>query len=253
MSDSFGIHLEGVTLDLPVYGGMNRSLRADIVQHLIPGRKRRSHQSSVPVLRDVELSLNKGDRVGLQGHNGAGKSSLLRLLAGIYWPSRGVARIDGKVRCLFGLNPGMQEEGTGYENIKILSRLLGYPKSELAEIEADVAEFCDLGSALDRPVRTYSNGMRLRLCFGVITARPADILLIDEVIGVGDSEFKGKAIERMRHLIFKSGILVMATHDPDIMQSFCTESIRMENGRITERSFLEQDPEEDGKDNAHSE
>ena len=84
-------------------------------------------------------------------------------------------------------------------------------------------------------VRTYSDGMRLRLCFGVITARPADILLIDEVIGVGDKDFKEKAIERMKELIFRSGILVMASHDSEIMNSFCTESLRMEDGRVAER------------------
>ncbi|MDF1823025.1 MAG: ABC transporter ATP-binding protein [Verrucomicrobiales bacterium] len=241
MSDSLGIHLDGVTLDLPVFGGATRSMRAELVQRFLPNRKSRFVEDSVSVLRDITLSLGTGDRIGLQGHNGAGKSSLLRLLAGIYWPTHGIARVDGSVRCLFGLNPGIQEEGTGYENIKILSRLLGYPKSELAAIEADVAEFCDLGSALDRPVRTYSDGMRLRLCFGVITARPADILLIDEVIGVGDREFKEKAIERMKALIFRSGILVLASHDAEILTSFCTESIRMERGSIVERTSLTTD------------
>lgn len=243
MSESLGINLENVSLDLPIYGGGTRSIRADLVQRLFPRRKTRFVERSVPVLRDISLSLEKGDRIGLQGHNGAGKSSLLRLLAGIYWPTTGDVEVTGKVRCLFGLNPGIQEDGNGYENIQLLSRLLGYPKSEMEAIEADVASFCDLGSALDRPIRTYSNGMRLRLCFGVITAWPADILLVDEVIGVGDNDFKERATARMKDFIFRSGILVLASHDGDILNSFCKESIRMDGGAIVERVKLEA-PEE---------
>lgn len=243
MSDSLGINLKNVSLDLPIFGGGSRSIRGDLVRRLIPGRKTRFVERSVSVLDNISLSLNKGDRIGLQGHNGAGKSTLLRLLAGIYWPTSGEAEINGKVRCLFGLNPGIQEDGNGYENIQLLSRLLGYPKSALPAIQEDVASFCDLGSALDRPIRTYSNGMRLRLCFGVITAWPADILLIDEVIGVGDNDFKEKAIARMKEFIFRSGILVLASHDGEILNSFCKESIRMEKGKIVERVTLE-DPDQ---------
>lgn len=230
------IELDEVTLDLPIYGGGSRSLRSDLLRRLLPRRvDPHRHDRLVSVLSGVSLSLKKGDRIGLLGHNGAGKSSLLRLLAGIYWPDSGRVKVCGEVRCLFGLNPGIEEEATGYENIEILARLLGYPKKAIPDIIEDVADFCELGSALDRPIRTYSNGMRLRLSFGVITAWPADILLIDEVIGVGDSEFKKKASERMKDLIFRSGILVLASHDGDILKPLLTEKIRMENGRIVER------------------
>ena len=134
---------------------------------------------------------------------------------------------------------GIQEDGNGYENIQILSRLLGYPRSELASIAEDVVSFCDL---VDRPVRTYSNGMRLRLCFGVITVWPADILLVDEVIGVGDNDFKRRAIERMKDFIFRSGILILASHDQGILSSFCKESILLDKGQIVERTVLK-DPD----------
>ena len=115
----------------------------------------------------------------------------------------------------------------------------GYPRSELASIAEDVVSFCDL---VDRPARTYSNGMRLRLCFGVITVWPADILLVDEVIGVGDNDFKQRAIERMKDFIFRSGILILASHDQGILSSFCKESILLDKGEIVERTVLK-DPD----------
>ncbi|MDF1756583.1 MAG: ATP-binding cassette domain-containing protein [Verrucomicrobiales bacterium] len=227
--------LEDVTLDLPIYGAASLSLRSEIANKIKRNRSDASRQvTSVRALDGVSLSLTHGDRLGLTGHNGAGKSTLLRLLAGIYWPSSGIYRKKGQVRCLFGLGLGMEEEGTGFENIDILSRLLGCPAHVRKAIVEDVAEFSELGDALYRPVRTYSQGMRLRLCFGVVTAWPAEILLIDEVIGVSDDLFKEKANLRMQEFIARSGILVLASHDRAILDAFCNRVQRMEHGRLVD-------------------
>lgn len=239
--DELSIELKDVVLDLPIFGRNARSLRSLLLNPFI---RRTGHAVADPVcvraLDGIDLSLSHGDRVGLVGHNGAGKSSLLRLLAGIYWPTSGVFRMNGTARCLFGLGRGIEPEATGYENITILSQLLGYPKSAQKDIFDDVAEFCELGEALTRPVRTYSEGMRLRLCFGVVTAWPSDILLIDEVIGVSDRSFKEKANQRMKDFTQQSGILVLASHDEQILSGFCTECIRLEHGRIVSREPVEE-------------
>lgn len=227
------IVLENVLLDLPIFGAESLSFRSELGRMI--RRKQNSDRVGVKSFRaldGVSLSLEHGDRLGLTGPNGAGKSTLLRLLAGIYWPTSGIYRKQGRVRCLFGLGLGMEEEGTGFENIEILSRLLGYPSHVRKTISDDIEDFTELGDALHRPVRTYSQGMRLRLCFGVVTAWPADILLIDEVIGVSDDAFKEKAYVRMREFISRSGILVLTSHNKEILEAFCNRVQRLDRGRI---------------------
>src|SRR5699024_8818104 len=142
-----------------------------------------------------------GDRVGLIGHNGSGKSTLLRVLAGVYPPTTGVMHSSGTKASLFNVQAGMDAEATGFENLTLLGVAAGLSLAEISAFAPDIVAFADLGDALTRPVRTYSSGMQMRLAFAVATARPADILLIDEVIGVGDATFQRRAKVRMHGLM----------------------------------------------------
>jgi len=189
---------------------------------------------SVTALDGVSLDLVNGDRVGLVGHNGSGKSTLLRTLAGIYAPIRGSIRIEGRVSTVFGLGAGMEPELTGYENIVRMGMMLGASRAEAESRIADIETFSELGDFLSVPVRTYSDGMRTRLAFGVATAAHPDILLIDEVLGAGDAEFQQRAACRMADFIERSSIVVLASHSPELIQRYCNRIVHLQHGRLVE-------------------
>ncbi|MDF1738754.1 MAG: ABC transporter ATP-binding protein [Verrucomicrobiales bacterium] len=227
------IRLDNVGVRIPVFGANSKMLKSVLVG-FFRSREQRESTSTVVVdaLTDVNLTFSDGDRVGLIGANGAGKSTFLRVLADVYYPTSGIFEKVGDTRCLFGLNSGLEMEGSGWDNIKYQARRIGVPKSRLDEVAEEVADFSELGKALDLPVRTYSQGMQVRLSFGVMTSIPADILLIDEVIGVGDASFMEKARQRMLKFTDQAKILVLASHSPDIIASFCNRQIGFEHGRV---------------------
>jgi ABC-type polysaccharide/polyol phosphate transport system ATPase subunit len=228
------ITLREATLDLPIYDVQGRSLKKEIMRL---GRKNQIAEDNdgivvVRALNSVDLDLREGDRVGLIGHNGAGKSTLLRLLAGIYAPTTGTIERDGKVVPLLDISLGMDENSTGRQNIRLRALLLGMNDREIQAKQEEIAEFSDLGDYLDLPVRTYSSGMRVRLAFAVSTAVDADILLLDEVIGVGDASFKEKANARLHDLHGRAQIVLLAMHDNSIIRKMCNKTLWMERGRV---------------------
>jgi ABC-2 type transport system ATP-binding protein/lipopolysaccharide transport system ATP-binding protein len=233
------ITLKNVTVDFPIYNARGRSLRANVLRR-VGGRIDGGNGEIVTVeaLRDINLELNPGDRLALVGHNGAGKSTLLRVLAGAYEPSRGVADIRGKVSSLLDMTMGMDPELTGRENIALRGVFLGMTFQETAAIAPAIEEFSELGGFMDLPMRTYSSGMTLRLAFAVSTAVQPDILLLDEMISVGDAEFAKKAMSRIEDVIEKSRILVLASHNPEILQRYCNKAIRLQGGQIVASGSL---------------
>lgn len=184
------------------------------------------------ILKDISLSMEPGDRLAILGRNGAGKSTLLRILAGILPPTAGKIHIKGKVSTLFTASAGFVFNATGYENIRIMARILGIPYEQHASIIRQVEEFTELGSKLHEPLRTYSAGMKSRLGFAVATSIDPEILLIDEVIGAGDNFFRKKAEELIQNKIQASGIVAVASHSEAIIKSFCDKAILLENGNI---------------------
>lgn len=186
-----------------------------------------------PVLSDIDLDLVPGTRLGLLGPNGAGKSSLLRLMAGIFEPTRGVVERSGKIVTLFDLHFGMDDEASGYKNLEIGGALLGISRKEIRALVPEIEAFSDLGEALERPIKSYSAGMRVRLAFSLITSLQADCLLIDEIIGVGDASFLKKARQRLERQMEKSNIVVLASHANSVLSEFCTTGIVLDHGRIT--------------------
>lgn len=186
----------------------------------------------VQALRAIDLSLREGDRLGIIGHNGAGKSTLLKLLAGIYPPTSGRRHVEGQISSLFDIALGFEPEATGWENICYRGYLQGETPRTIRPKMQPIADFSELGSFLDMPVRYYSAGMLVRLAFAIATAIDPEILLVDEVLSVGDMAFQAKARERMREMIARARLLVMVSHDLDSLASLCERGLWLDHGRI---------------------
>jgi ABC-type polysaccharide/polyol phosphate transport system ATPase subunit len=188
----------------------------------------------VKALEDVTLELRSGDRLGLIGHNGAGKSTLLRVIGGIYTPTAGRVTVSGRITPLLNQSPGLEMEDTGYENIITVGMLLGMSLEEIKGKAPEIIEFSDLGDYIHLPVRTYSTGMLARLSFSIATALDPGILLLDEGIGTADARFADKASRRVKDLIARTDILVLASHSEDMIGSMCNKAALLHHGRILE-------------------
>jgi ABC-2 type transport system ATP-binding protein/lipopolysaccharide transport system ATP-binding protein len=241
------ITLRNACVDFPIYNARGRSLKANVLRR-VGGRIDSDNREIITVeaLRDVSLDLRPGDRLALVGHNGAGKSTLLRVLAGAYEPSRGVAHIDGKVSSLLDMTMGMDPELTGRENIALRGIFLGMTFRQATEITPAIEEFTELGGFMDLPMRTYSSGMTLRLAFAVSTAVQPDILLLDEMISVGDMSFAEKARSRLEQIMENSRILVLASHDPKILKRYCNKAVHLREGQIVAAGSLDDILEQHG-------
>jgi ABC-2 type transport system ATP-binding protein len=227
------IRLTDVSVDIPVYNFASVSLRKTLLGKTIGGRFAQSGAHViVNALRDISFTATDGDRIGLIGSNGSGKTTLLRVLAGVYAPTAGRCEVLGDVVPLFDTSLGMSGDATGLESIRICGALWGLSRKEIEAILDDVVDFTELGDYLAMPIRTYSNGMRLRLAFAVATARKSDILLLDEVIGVGDASFHLKAYERLRGLVQRSRVLVLASHSAKILEEICNKAIWLHQGAL---------------------
>lgn len=236
------ITLANCSLHLPVYGAGNRSLKQMVLSAATGGKIAASsrHITVVEALRNISFDIRPGDRVGLVGHNGAGKTSLLRMLAGIYEPTSGTLRSSGRITSLLDVTLGMDYEATGYENIMIRGLIMGASKQQMRELTDSIAEFSGLGDYLTMPVRTYSSGMVLRLAFAIVTSVEADVLLMDEWLSVGDADFVLKAEERMKIFVGKASILVLASHNPSIIDDLCNVRLTLEHGQIKDIQRKEQ-------------
>ena len=222
-----------VSVDFPLYHGNARSLK-QMVLSSVSGRMGADDRNRVVVqaVRDVSFTLRRGDRLGLIGSNGAGKTTLLRTLAGIYEPVAGQLRVQGSIGALLDTNLGMNVDLTGRENIMLRGLYSGLDKAMIARLQTDVAEFAELGSFIDLPVRIYSSGMLVRLGFGLATAVRPQVLLMDEWFLAGDANFLDKARDRLESLVRGAEILVLSTHAPGVIMDWCTRVIWMDQGRI---------------------
>lgn len=183
-------------------------------------------------LKNVSFRLEDGDRLGLLGHNGSGKSTLLQVLAGIYQPQEGQVIAHGNIGNALNINLGFRDEATGRQNIRLKAILAERPKSELPELIADVEGFAGLGSHLDSPMRTYSQGMRARLAFGIVTAFHYEILLLDEWLATGDARMRQKAQQRMAEFADRSSIFVLASHSDKLLSETCNKGMILDRGEV---------------------
>jgi ABC-2 type transport system ATP-binding protein/lipopolysaccharide transport system ATP-binding protein len=240
------ISLKGVSVEFPIFDANTKSLRHALFINRVKAVKRaftegqvggsvgqnNRGQTIVRALSNIDLELQGGDRIGLVGHNGSGKTTLLRILSGIFEPTAGTISISGTPMPLFNITEGMDPDATGMELIRVRGYLLGLTSAEIAGITDDVIQFCELGEFIDLPIRTYSSGMFVRLAFAITTAVTSDILLMDEVIGAGDAAFIERAELRLRGFVERSGILVVASHSPEIIKRWCNKALLLEHGRM---------------------
>ncbi|MGE0280672.1 MAG: ABC transporter ATP-binding protein [Rhizobiaceae bacterium] len=227
--------LEDVFVEFPLYGS-RRSLRKVLFERATGGliTRQKDHENRIVIkaLNGVSLHLQDGDRIGLVGHNGAGKTTMLRVMAGVYEPIGGRVFAEGQITPLFDFMPGLDMEDSGYENIITAGLLLGMSRKEIEARIPEIEEFSELGEYLSLPVRTYSSGMTTRLSFSVVTSLDPGILLMDEGIGAGDARFAKRAAERANEFINRSRIVVLASHADGLIRSICNKAALMHQGKI---------------------
>lgn len=203
----------------------------DVCLDLSPGRQKRSE---CQILHNLTFDFKPGDRVGVFGENGAGKSTYLRLLAGIYMPTSGLMVRQGDVNTLLDVGAGMNSEATGMENIYIRGIILGLSRSYIKSRVDEIVCESGLASDIYKPLRHYSSGMLIRLAFSISLIKEADILLMDEWLSVGDEGFNARASERLKKYIDNSSILVLASHSTQLLKNSCNRFFRMQSGRLAE-------------------
>jgi len=230
------IAVTDLSLRFPVYGVDAKSLKKNLARVTVGGRLGSSNTGSTEVtaLSNISFSLRPGDRLGLIGHNGSGKTTLLRALSGAYEPDDGQIEVRGRIAALLDLSLGIDPSATGVDNIRLRGRIAGMSSKEIEDKMDEIAAFSGLGPFLAMPMKTYSAGMQARLAFAVATAVEADVLLMDEWISVGDSEFKQLAHRRLLNLVERAGILVLASHDTELLRLYCNKVMRMEGGIASE-------------------
>jgi len=183
-------------------------------------------------LRGVEVSCHEGQTLGIVGHNGAGKSTLCLVLAGILTPDEGNVVIRGRVSTLFSLGAGFQKELSGRDNIELYAAFLGIPRPEIEDKTEEIVSFSGLDEFIDEPVGHYSSGMRARLAFSVASTMQPEILLLDEILGVGDRAFRAKSQRRIQEMMAASRVIVIVSHAMDFLRSVCTHCLWLDHGRV---------------------
>lgn len=228
---NLAIETSAATLCYPVGPYVRGSLKSSLLG-LFGHRDSTPRPTFVDALRSIDLRISFGERVALIGHNGSGKSSLLRALAGIYPLASGEITVVGRIGALLDVALGFESESTGRENIYYRGMTMGFSRKQLREAEAEIVRFADLGDFIDLPMRMYSTGMYVRLGFAISTHFMPDILLVDEVFGAGDAAFAKQAVDRMMRLVTNAGIFVIATHDLNLVQTVCHRAIWLDGGKI---------------------
>lgn len=230
------IKLDNVGVTFAVYNSKTRSIRNQIIQTVGGNVSEIDKTVFIKALTNITLDIKEGDRIGLIGHNGAGKTTLLKIFAGVYEPTEGSIKTRGKIASLTNITLGMDPEHTGYDNIIMRYILMGLTFSEAKSKIDEVIEFSELSEYIDLPMRTYSTGMYLRLAFAIATSITPDILIMDEMMSVGDASFVNKCKNRTMELINKTKIMILASHDISLINSICNRFIYLKAGKIVENS-----------------
>jgi ABC-type polysaccharide/polyol phosphate transport system ATPase subunit len=226
------VSLVNVHLEYPIFNSRARSLQLHLYKALGGQLAVHDRKLVVEALRDVTFELEDGDRLGVVGHNGAGKTSLLRVLSGVYTPTSGTVRVQGSVSSLTDITLGMDMEANGWDNIILRSVFLGLTFREARRRAPEIGAFTELGEFLDLPVRTYSAGMFLRLAFGISTSVNSDVIIMDEMIGAGDASFIAKAQKRLEELLGTTRVVVVGSHNLAILAQIANKVLWLEKGAM---------------------
>jgi len=228
MIDNFS--LKNVSVYYSIFRTADRSIKNRILNSIGKNIFKKNNSEFVYALKNISISIKGGERIGLIGPNGAGKSTFLRLLAGCIEPLEGTIARTGKISSILSLGMGLDGELTGLENIKLQSHFRNYSKKQYNDFLDNVILFSELNNFINMPVENYSSGMSLRLAFAIATYEIPEVLLLDEIINVGDKDFSIKSKKRIENLIDNSKLLVLSSHDESIIKNYCSKIYRFDNG-----------------------
>lgn len=213
------------------HGSGRRFLVLQLIRQLA-GRWRQSSQDPFYALRDVSFTLENGQSLALIGHNGAGKSTLLSLASGVAEPDLGEVAVRGRLSSVLDLGAGFHPELTGFENLRLNASLIGYSPDAIEAAAPAIVEFSGLTGFLDDPIRTYSSGMVMRLAFAIAVHLDPDLIVIDEMIAVGDEEFQTKCRGRIREFREQGKTILLASHSTQTVLEFCDRALWLDHGRV---------------------
>jgi ABC-type polysaccharide/polyol phosphate transport system ATPase subunit len=220
------VRLENVVLHFP----RRRDLLTGLLD-LLKG-KNTAGKGKFTALTGVDLEVNKGEVLGVIGRNGSGKSTMLRAMAGIYRPDEGIVQVRGRTSLLAGVSVGLNQNLTGRENVHLYGSILGHNRDIMESMMGDILEFSDIGEFFELPLRTYSAGMKARLGLAIASAIEPEILLIDEVLGVGDPQFREKSKQRILDLVKNTGTVVLVSHSFGLMREICDRVALIHEGKV---------------------
>ncbi|HKL99597.1 MAG TPA: ABC transporter ATP-binding protein, partial [Mobilitalea sp.] len=212
----------------------------NLKEFMIKFLKHEIHYQEFWALQNISFSINKGDRLGILGLNGAGKSTLLKVIAGVLKPTTGSISVKGKIVPLLELGAGFDQQYTGVENIFLYGAILGYPKDFIKEKFNEIVEFSDLGEFIHVPVKNYSSGMKARLGFSIATVVEPEILILDEVLSVGDAKFRKKSEKRIQEMFDKGITVIFVSHNIDQVKRICNKAILLEKGELIADGSVEE-------------
>ncbi len=225
MENEVVISFDKVSKEYKLYSS-NRARLLGIFVKKVPYKKKKA-------VNDVSFSIKRGESVALFGKNGAGKSTILKMITGVTFQSSGEIKVDGRVSALLELTSGFDQEFSGRENIYLKGHILGLKDSEIKALEEEIIEFSELGDYIDQPVRTYSSGMKSRLGFAINVNIKPEILIVDEALSVGDAAFKNKCKEKVNSIINNDNVtLLFVTHQTAVAEEFCKRGIVMKDGKL---------------------
>lgn len=229
MTNEPAIILENVVLDFPVTKTGPAFLKEVFTGRMGKRRKDKYYRA----VDQVNLEIKQGEVFGIIGPNGAGKSTLLRMMAGIYAPDKGSLKVRGRVSLLAGLGAGFQRNLTGRENISLSGSIYGISKDQLHQLIPSIIVFSGIGDFIDEPLRTYSSGMRARLAFSIASHLSPEVLLIDEVLAVGDSAFREKSKNKIMEMVKGEATVVIVSHNAAILREICDRVVCLDRGKIS--------------------
>lgn len=220
-----------IKIDSAYVEGVDSLKRSKSIRDLILCRNSKI-VSSIPILHDINFVAQAGDKIAFVGSNGSGKSSLLKVIAGIYPVKSGKVHVSGKIAAIIEMGIGFEPDMTGRENIELALVYNGIIDQYTQNLEEEIIEFSELGEKIDWPLKTYSSGMLSRLAFSISIMQDPEILLLDEVFAAGDQHFLNKALVRMKDKFFASPISILVSHQHELIREICNRCVYLENGRI---------------------
>lgn len=229
IGDNVAVRVEHVSMEFKISKDKIDTLKEYVIRTL---KRNKKEKEKIRILNDISFEVHKGDKLGILGFNGAGKSTLLKILAGIYEPTYGKITINGKVAPLLELSAGFDKNYTGKNNIYLNGAFLSMDKDFLDEKFDEIVEFSELGDFINYPVKNYSSGMRAKLGFSIATLIEPDILIVDEILSVGDIKFRKKSSEKINELMAEGVTVLLVSHSINQIRKICNKCIWIESGKI---------------------